>query len=324
MIKYEASAPSNIALIKYMGKTDASSQRPTNSSLSYTLNQLKSFVRVTHDPSLTQDTWAPLAGDFSPFEMSEHGRNRFIKHFQNIKKKWGITDFFLIESANNFPSDCGLASSASSFAALTKAASGAFNLIHEKPDITEIELSDWSRQGSGSSCRSFFGPFSLWYPDGVRPLEFQMGPWVHQVVVVDDHIKEVSSSEAHKRVISSPLFGDRPVRAERRLAELISALKQNDWGQICQICWSEFWDMHALFETSSPRFGYMNAGTMEVLDASKAIWKAQNDGPLVTMDAGANVHFLWREDQSALAKELEAILSKKLQNKFKIMGSHDS
>lgn len=42
----EASAPSNIALIKYMGKTDAVSNKPTNVSISYTLDELKTFVRM--------------------------------------------------------------------------------------------------------------------------------------------------------------------------------------------------------------------------------------------------------------------------------------
>ena len=40
-----ASAPANIALIKYMGKTDVLSNRPTNSSLSWTLGHLQTFVR---------------------------------------------------------------------------------------------------------------------------------------------------------------------------------------------------------------------------------------------------------------------------------------
>ncbi len=41
-----ASAPSNIALIKYMGKVDTATNKPTNSSLSWTLNSLRSFVRI--------------------------------------------------------------------------------------------------------------------------------------------------------------------------------------------------------------------------------------------------------------------------------------
>ena len=47
MSKWVASAPSNIALIKYMGKTDEQDNRPTNRSLSYTLNHLRTTVELT-------------------------------------------------------------------------------------------------------------------------------------------------------------------------------------------------------------------------------------------------------------------------------------
>lgn len=59
--------------------------------------------------------------------------------------------------------------------------------------------------------------------------------------------------------------------------------------------------MHALFESSRPVFGYMSAGSMEVLNMARQLWHAQGDGPLVTMDAGPNVHLLYRKDQKALA-----------------------
>ena len=55
--------------------------------------------------------------------------------------------------------------------------------------------------------------------------------------------------------------------------------------------------MHALFETSQPPFGYINGKSVDLLQIARTFWQAQNDGPLVTMDAGPNVHFLWRPDQ---------------------------
>ena len=61
MKRIEASAPSNIALIKYMGKTSESGNWPTNASLSYTLEHLRSFV-VLEPEGGEQDQWKPLAG----------------------------------------------------------------------------------------------------------------------------------------------------------------------------------------------------------------------------------------------------------------------
>jgi len=135
-VKIQSSAPSNIALIKYMGKTDSTNNRPTNSSLSFTLDNLRTFVEITPLDS-ERDQWEALAGeDLLPVELSEKGRARFLAHFAFLKLEWGLEGHYQIRSASNFPSDCGLASSASSFAALTLATA---RLAEEKgrevPDV---------------------------------------------------------------------------------------------------------------------------------------------------------------------------------------------
>jgi diphosphomevalonate decarboxylase len=128
---------------------------------------------------------------------------------------------------------------------------------------------------------------------------------LHQVVVVDQQRKEVSSSVAHQRVSSSLLFVGRPTRAEQRLDELVAALRASDWRQAFEVTWAEFWDMHALFETSRPPFGYMSERSFEVLQGVRDFWRRHQDGPLVTMDAGPNVHLLYRADQMRIAQEIE-------------------
>ncbi len=293
-----ASAPSNIALIKYMGKIEGTGNTPTNASLSYTLENLRTFVRLT-EIDAQEDQWRPLIReDLQKIELSEKGQQRFLKHFQNLKRKWGITNNFLIESANNFPSDCGLASSASSFAALTLAAAEMFQKLNPQSWGTDKKtLSELSRQGSGSSCRSLFTPWALWQHDYAEPMGLEFNNLHHIVVVVEDSKKEVSSSEAHKLVTTSPRFEGRPERADMRLKDLCNALRFNDWHLARQIVWDEFIDMHRLFETSEPAFSYMTEGSKKVLEDCQSFWSKWQDGPLVTMDAGANVHMLFRFEQ---------------------------
>src|ERR1700722_5583096 len=115
---WKATAPANIALIKYMGKT--AGNLPTNASLSYSLPHLITEVRLSEIESAT-DRWEPLQKDGFSVRLSAKGEARFLKFFGWLKQELSIQGNFLIQSANNFPSDCGLASSASSFAALTKA-----------------------------------------------------------------------------------------------------------------------------------------------------------------------------------------------------------
>jgi diphosphomevalonate decarboxylase len=313
-----AEAPSNIALIKYMGKLPLNSNigatdrnRPTNASLSVTLPHLRTRVELEQKAAMN-DSWAPLelAGWIVP-ELSEKGRARFLNHFIKLKKDLGISGFYEIRSASNFPSDCGLASSASSFGALTMAAAELARDVNSNFDMSLDKIADLSRQGSGSSIRSFYGPFSIWDGDGAREVDITDLELVHEVIVVEDEKKAVSSSAAHERVISSPIFEGRPMRAEQRLTELVDALKNVNrdaqaWGKAFRITWDEFHDMHALFSTSVPPFSYMTKGTSEVLEYLHDLWQRHADGPLVTMDAGANVHLLYRPTQTAIREEIRA------------------
>ncbi|MBC7464365.1 MAG: diphosphomevalonate decarboxylase, partial [Bdellovibrio sp.] len=300
-----------IALIKYMGKTNAADNSPCNSSLSYTLDHLRTFVRLQQDDNLTSDQWAALKrSDLRPIELSEKGRSKFLNHFQFLKEEFLIPGFFQIESANNFPSDCGLASSASSYAALTVTAHqwALQNKTISEPKTTS-QLAFLSKKGSGSSCRSLYSPWAMWSKFAVEPVELPYAQLKHQVILCDESIKTVSSSDAHKQVLTSDLFFNRPERAEERLVDLKLAFSRSDWARAFQICWNEFWDMHVLFHTSKPAFMYMNSGSQMALTLLLKHWELNGDGPLVTMDAGSNIHLLYRPDQTEVYNSLRDLFS---------------
>jgi diphosphomevalonate decarboxylase len=307
---WKASAPSNIALIKYMGKSDFSLNIPSNSSLSYTLENLKTYVEIEKIEE-GDDQWKPLvqAGCLSPI-FSIKSQQRFLNFFKKLKDAYLVPDNFIIKSANNFPSDSGMASSASSFAALTMAADVAFTSLGYR-NKSDKKLYQLSREGSGSSCRSFFSPWAIWTGVEVTEPLIPIRNLMHDVVLVDTKLKEVSSGEAHKRIETSPHNVGRAERAEARLEDLLIALGSSNWKGAYNIVWDEFMDMHELFETAEPLFCYRTEKSYTTLQIIREFWKNKNDGPLVTMDAGPNVHLLWREDQSLLRSELQTNLDQK-------------
>ncbi|EHL32648.1 diphosphomevalonate/mevalonate 3,5-bisphosphate decarboxylase family protein [Legionella drancourtii] len=300
-----AHAPANIALIKYMGKKDESSNNPDNSSLSYSLNNLLSTVKLEQINS-KDDVWEPLKTPGVPeFALSEVGKTKFLNHLARIKKRFAYDGGFLVQSCNNFPHSSGMASSASSFAALTRCAVFALAELTQKEILSVDEQAYISRLGSGSSCRSFYSPWALWQEDKVTAIDLPYPELVHQVVVIDAEKKEVSSSEAHKRVKSSDLYVTRSQRAEEHLTLLLAAFKANDWGKAYQICWREFQDMHQLFNTCAQPFSYITENSLAVLNDLEQLWDKKGDGPLVTMDAGPNIHLLYRPDQIEMAREFK-------------------
>ena len=303
-MQWFAQAPANIALIKYMGKSDEQTNMPANPSLSYTLDKLQTSV-VLEQQFGTHDFWEPLnIPGAHPFMLPVEAQKRFLDHLQRIKLFFNYKGAFVVRSTNNFPHSSGLASSASSFAALTKCAVNAICDIQQQ-DIPDIEtIADLSRQGSGSSCRSFFSPWALWKEKEVTAIDIPYPSLLHQVVVVSDAIKSVSSSEAHRRIKTSPGFSGRVSRAKDNLKSLLNALSAQDWQSAYHICWQEFQDMHNLFATAKEPFSYINADTQEVLTTLQDIWQQRNDGPIITMDAGPNIHLLYRPDQEQLAREM--------------------
>lgn len=348
----EATAPANIALIKYMGKIDAKTNRPANASISFTLDRLRTKVLISAIEGAGPTwQWRGLEGD-GEFQhvpqLSDTGRSRFLEHAERVMNRilsWtgeaGSGNSFVIQSANNFPSDCGLASSASSFAALTLAVARLCDFDVESP-ANLMRLAEVAREGSGSSCRSFFSPWGLWDAEG--PRAFDGGPRAesirHLVFIVEAGKKAVSSSEAHRRVLTSLLFEGRVDRAEQRLKlvtrnlrklgenleQELSPVEQTEaWNEIADAVWAESWDMHALFETARPPFGYFTPGTIEVLtmirDVSAAAESFAVGGfrkPIVTMDAGPNVHVLLGRDP--VSNEIGETLKNRFQKQ--VIDSH--
>ena len=300
-MQWFAQAPSNIALIKYMGKKDSEHNIPINPSLSYTLNNLLSSVLLEQHPG-KKDYWEPLnTPGMGLFTLSNQAQERFLKHLALLKSQFDYSGAFIVRSCNNFPHSSGLASSASSFAALTKCATLALSELTQKP-LPSIETqAQLSRLGSGSSCRSFFSPWALWQEETITAIELPYQQLIHQVIIVSHAEKEVSSSEAHQRIRTSTLYKTRPQRASANLKLLLNAFETRDWKSAYDVCWKEFQDLHQLFSTSEPSFAYISDKSKAALNALQQLWLREGDGPLVTMDAGPNIHLLYRPEQADLA-----------------------
>lgn len=288
-----------------MGKENPEDNSPHNSSLSYTLDDLESFVEInTH--SGKEDFWEPLElPGGSLFNLKLAGQTRYLAHLRFLKQYFQYTGGMVVRSCNSFPSESGLASSASSFAALTLAACRALSELTGKAEPSATEMANLSRHASGSSCRSFFYPWALWSKKGVSSIDLPYPKLIHHAIVISHDPKVVLSSEAHQRVLTSPHYAQRPARAEEHLTQLIAALTQQDWPTAFRIVWADFQDMHQLFASSSPPFQYINEQSQQVLDYFEYYWHQHGDGPLVTMDAGPNVHLLFRPDQSDLAQQIK-------------------
>jgi diphosphomevalonate decarboxylase len=283
-----AAAHPNIAFIKYWGNKDHELRLPANSSLSMNLAELETLTRVSFDPSLSTDKLILNGKDVSGL-----GVTRVSTLLDRIRKLSHVKEYALVNSKNNFPAGAGIASSASAFAALTTAACSAAGL-----NLSEKQLSQLARTGSGSASRSIPGGFVEWQAGSDHESSFAFsiaGPdyWdlVDLIVMISSDHKDIGSTQGHQLADTSPLQSTRVGDADRRLKICRTALMERDFPLFTNIVEQDSSMMHAVMMTSDPPVYYWEPGTLEVMQAVEE-WREDGLQACFTIDAGPNVHVL--------------------------------
>jgi diphosphomevalonate decarboxylase len=315
--KATAIAPANIAFIKYWGIQDAARTLPYNGSISMNLDACLTTTTVDFDPALPADEVTLALYGKAPEHAIGGPLDRVVKHLDRLRALAGLAWPARVASANNFPSDAGIASSAAAFAALTLAGAAALGL-----DLDERQLSLLARRsGSGSACRSIPTGYVEWrVPDGPFDAErwdeeafaASLAPPQHWaladvVAVVDPGAKKVGSAENHRLAATSAFFPTRLAELPARLDEVRAAIAARDLEQLGQAVEADAVSMHVVCMTARPPSFYWNPGTLEVIHAVRA-WRADGLQSYFTIDAGPNVHVICAAaDRAEVERRLAAL-----------------
>jgi diphosphomevalonate decarboxylase len=304
------SSPSNIALVKYWGKKEY--QIPENPSVSFTLNHCKTITTLSFSQKKTQDLFS-----FEVF-LEGHKKDDFKPKIETFFKRIEsympfLKDYhFKIDTSNSFPHSSGIASSASGMSALALCL-----MSIEKEllvDISEEQFiqkaSFLSRLGSGSACRSIEGDIVVWgahkaidgssnyygikYPDGVH---VNFSNYQDTILLVDKGEKQVSSTLGHNLMHDHPFAARRFEQAHENMTKLISILETGDLDAFIKIVESEALTLHSMMMTSMPYFILMKPNTLEIINKIWAFRAQTNSKICFTLDAGANVHVLYPENE---------------------------
>jgi diphosphomevalonate decarboxylase len=244
-----------------------------------------------------------LEGDEEPSFVPKI--EQFLKRITSIFP-FVSTGKYFIETSNSFPHSSGIASSASGMSALSLCicdiAVQKGLLTQEKYMETASEL---SRLGSGSASRSLFGPMGVWgeHPnftgssdnfaipyDGVAPV---FADFCDTILLVHKGQKTVSSTVGHNLIDDHPFASARFAQAQDNMTALQAILLSGDLDEFIALVESEALTLHSLMMSSHPYFILMKPNTLRIIEA---IWeKREKDGVkwCFTLDAGANVHFLY-------------------------------
>lgn len=306
------SAPSNIALVKYWGKKE--NQIPANPSISFTLNACKTETALAFSAKQSENHFS---FDFL-FEgqPKESFRPKIEKYFERIAPYCSyVKDFhFAIDSLNTFPHSSGIASSASGMAALS------VNIMDLERQLNPAMSTNYfwqkasflARLGSGSACRSLKGQVVVWGEhmqikdsSDLYGIEFPSAlhanfkNYQDTILLVDKGEKQVSSTLGHELMHNHPFAARRFEQAHDHLSKMKTILESGDIAEFMALTESEALTLHAMMMTSMPYFILMKPNTLEIINR---IWSFRHDTKIpvcFTLDAGANVHVLYPENDKA-------------------------
>ncbi|HEU5076677.1 MAG TPA: diphosphomevalonate decarboxylase [Polyangiaceae bacterium] len=296
-----ARAHSNIALIKYWGKSDAALNLPAVPSLSLTLDGLTTTTRVHFAPELAADH---VELDGAVVGGREHAR--VVALLDRVRKQNGLELRASVVSRNDFPTAAGLASSASGFAALALAASSAAGLA-----LSLEAVSGLARQSSASAARSLFGGFASL--PAASEHAHQVAPEGHWdlrllVAVTEEGRKPLGSTEAMevtKR--ESPYYSAWVAHAPGLYREAEQAIREKQFDALGTCMEQSTMMMHASMWATRPAIVFFTDATLAVVHRVRAL-RNQGLPCYFTIDAGPHVKVLAEAEHApALQKELAAM-----------------
>ena len=299
---YSAFAPANIALCKYWGKRDAALNLPMNDSVSVTMGDKGTQTAVTvqgdHDQIIFNDHILPSHSSFYQRMMAHI--NLFRQHFKD-------RSVFLVKTYNNFATCAGLASSASGFAALTKAMAGIYGV-----PLSDQEMSVLARLGSGSACRSIMPGFMHWkkgeQSDGQDSYACSIActwkTFCIGILVVSEESKAVNSRKGMEQTMArSTLYAQWPEQAECDVQGMKQAIAARHFAQLGQIAECNALMMHATVLAMRPPMFYWWPETLMIV---RTVWqlREQKKWPIYcTIDAGPNVILLFETPIASLLRD---------------------
>ncbi|MBT3235753.1 MAG: diphosphomevalonate decarboxylase [Bdellovibrionales bacterium] len=311
-------SPSNLALVKYWGKSPQ--QLPKNRSISITLNgahtKLNLGWRLKTEEDLTDSDQIDLVYNF-------HGKERpdFAQRLTTFLTTLLPIDPFLaqfkltVNSENSFPHSAGIASSASSMSALALALCSMeerlFGPISDKYGGFFAKASYLARLGSGSASRSVYGGIVSWggeeqhdnlFATPVEGVDPTFATMCDAILIVSSKQKSLSSTQGHYLMERHPFAPARYQQANHNCQQLMLAMKDGDWSIFGRIVEQEAMTLHSLLMSSESGHLLIKPQTLELIDKIRSFRVESGRHLYFTLDAGPNLHLLYPKKDAAIIK----------------------
>lgn len=273
-------------LVKYHGLRDERLRYPFHDSISVATAPAETVTTVDFDPDR----------DISRFvvdgaELDDDGQTRIkrvINHVRELADDSALEGAVELESENTMPTNVGLGSSSSGFAAAAMAAVEAAGLDLSLPEISAI-----ARRGSASAARSVTGGFSDLRAGSTdrdcrsrrisSPLEEELS------IVVGIVPAYKKTNWAHREATESHLWQGRLAHVHDQLAAMRQAIREGDFETAFSVAEHDTLSLAATTMTGPDAWIYWKPETLEIFEAVRGI-REEGVPAYFSTDTGATVY----------------------------------
>ncbi|MFB6094654.1 MAG: phosphomevalonate decarboxylase MvaD [Halanaeroarchaeum sp.] len=270
-------------LVKYHGIRDEELRVPYHDSVSVSTAPSATVTTVEFDADREEDVYV-VDGE----ELSGTGADRVRHVVDHVRSLADVSAPVRLESENTFPSNVGLGSSSSGFAAAAMALVGATDL-----DLTRPEISTIARRGSTSAARAVTGGFSDlragMNDEDCRShrLETDLEDDLRIVVGLVPTYKE--TQQAHDEAEDSHMFEARLAHVHRQLADVRDAIRSGDFERTFSIAEHDTLSLAATTMTGPAGWVYWQPETLAIFEAVRDL-RAAGVPVYFSTDTGATVY----------------------------------
>ncbi|MFB6352490.1 MAG: phosphomevalonate decarboxylase MvaD [Halobacteriales archaeon] len=282
-MKATAAAHPIQGLVKYHGMRDADRRLPYHDSISVCTAPSRTVTTVAFDADRPDDRYVV---DGEPVAEADAGRIRAV--LDRVRDRAGLDAGARLESESTFPTNVGLGSSSSGFAAAAMAATAAAGLDLSRPAVSAV-----ARLGSASAARAVTGGYSILHAGlndedcRAERLPAAIDEDVRVVVGLVPAYKETDT--AHAEAAESHLFESRLAHVHGQLAEAKDALRAGDFDQLFELAEHDSLSLAATTMTGPAGWVYWRPATIAIIQAVREL-RAGGIPAYFSIDTGATVY----------------------------------
>ncbi|WP_254767509.1 phosphomevalonate decarboxylase MvaD [Salinilacihabitans rarus] len=299
-MKATATAHPIQGLVKYHGMRDDVERLPYHDSISVCTAPSHTRTTVEFSMDYEEDTYV--------VDGEELDGRAFDRLEAVVEKARSMSDAahtvypVRIESENSFPSNVGLGSSSSGFAAAARALAEAAEL-----DASLQEISTIARVGSASAARAVTGAFSQLYTGlndedcRSRRIPTNLHEELKVVVALVPYHKE--TEDAHDEAVDSHMFDARMAHVHGQIAEMRDALREDDFDRAFELAEHDSLSLAATTMTGPKGWVYWQPATLAVFNRVRELREEEDVPAYFSTDTGASVYVNTTEDHAEYVEE---------------------